>query len=286
MPNSVKDGIIDMYADDTTLTVSGTHVNEIEEKVTNSVCQVMDWINANRLVLNLDKTTVMVIGSRAKLNSIENVNVIDNDNVLKRVKVAKCLGVLIDEELHWAEQVDKVGKTVQSKLGMLRRVKPYVPIECLTLLHNSFVQPHFDYCSQIWSDRFRMHTSKLEKLQKRAARIILNNNFYTASAELFHELKWMPLNQRFVYNRAVLMFKCLNNLAPAYLSDDFIQTNKIHNYNTRHAVSSLVTPKLKTECLRHCPFVTGISVWNSLEQSVKASPSLACFKSSMKASLK
>ena len=58
LPNSVKDGIIDMYADDTTLTVSGKHVNEIEEKLTNSVCQVMDWINANRLVLNVDKTTV------------------------------------------------------------------------------------------------------------------------------------------------------------------------------------------------------------------------------------
>ena len=55
--------------------------------------------------------------------------------------MAKCLGVLIDEELNWTEQVEKVTKTVQSKLSMLRRVKPFVPTECLTMLYNSFVQP-------------------------------------------------------------------------------------------------------------------------------------------------
>ena len=35
-------------------------------------------------------------------------------------------GVLIDEELNWTQQVDEVAKTVQSKLGILRRVKPYI----------------------------------------------------------------------------------------------------------------------------------------------------------------
>ena len=76
----------------------------------------------------------MLIGSWRKLNGIENFDVVVNGYVLKRVKVMKCLGVLIDEELHWTQQVDKVAKTVQSKLGILRRVKPYIPKECLNLL--------------------------------------------------------------------------------------------------------------------------------------------------------
>ena len=60
-----------MYADDTTLTVSETHANEIKQKLSNGVCQVMNWIDANKLVLNVDKTMVMLIGSRRKLNGIE-----------------------------------------------------------------------------------------------------------------------------------------------------------------------------------------------------------------------
>ena len=284
LPNSVSIGSIDMYADDTTLTVSGTDASEIEEKLTNGVNQVMNWISANRLVINLDKTTVMVIGSRGKLNRIDSLNIIAKGNHLKRVRVAKCLGVLIDEELHWTDQVEKVTKTVQSKLSMLRRVKPFVPTECLAMLYNSFVQPHFDYCCQVWSNRFRMHTIKLEKLQKQAARIILSKNYYTPSVELFRELKWMPLNKRFRYHRAMLMFKCLNNLAPAYLCDNFIQINQMHNHNTRHALNSLATPKIRTECFRNSPIVTGINVWNSLDQSLRNASSFTSFKFSLRES--
>ena len=122
MPSSVTDGVIDMYADDTTLTVSGISVREVEEKLSNGVTKVMDWINANRLAVNLDKTAVMLIGSRAKLNCVGDFNVTVCGNVLKRVKVAKCLGLLIDDELK--DQADKVSKTVQSKLGMFQRVRP------------------------------------------------------------------------------------------------------------------------------------------------------------------
>ena len=286
MPGSVTDGIIDMYADDTTLTVSGNDVREVEEKLSNGVTKVMEWIIANRLVVNLDKTAVMLIGSRAKLNCAGDFNVTVCGNVLKRVKVAKCLGLLIDEELNWKDQVEKVTKTVQSKLCMLRRVRPYVPTHSLVLLYNSFVQPHFDYCAQIWSNRFQMQTNKLEKLHKRAARIILSRNYDTPSTELFCELKWLNINQRFDYHRAVLMSKCVNNLAPTYLTDSIIQTNQVHTIITHtHASTSLVVPKFKTECFRHSPLSTGISVWNALNEFVKSSTSLNSFKSSLKSVL-
>ena len=285
MPGSVTEGVIDMYADDTTLTVSGTDACEVEEKLSNGVSKVMKWVNANRLVVNLDKTSVMLIGPRAKLNYSDDFKVNVCGTVLKRVKVAKCLGLLIDEELSWKDQIEKVTKTVQSKLCMLRRVKQYVPTHSLLLLYNSFVQPHFDYCAQIWSNRFKMQTNKLEKLHKRAARIILSKNYDTPSSELFRELNWLPLNQRFDYLRAVLMYKCVNNLAPAYLMNDLTSTNQRHNYNTRHALNSLVAPRFKTECFKHSPLSTGITVWNNLDQSVKSASSLTSFKSSLKSFL-
>lgn len=141
---------------------------------------------------------------------------------------------------------------------MLRRVKQCVPTDSLLLLYNPFVQPHFDYCAQIWSNRFKMQTSKLEKLQKRAARIILSKSYDTPPTDLFRELNWLPLNQRFDYLRAILIYKCVNNLAPAYLMNDLTSTNQRHNYNTRHALNSLVAPRFKTECFKHSPLSTGL----------------------------
>ena len=94
----------------------------------------------------------------------------------------------------------------------------------------------------------------------------------------------MPLNERFRYHRAMLMFKCLNNLAPAYLCENFIQINQMHNHNTRHALNSLATPKIRTECFRNSPIVTGINVWNSLDQSLRNASSFTSFKFSLRES--
>ena len=70
MPNCISNGIIDMYADDTTLSVSGATAHEVEQKLTLALNKVMTWITKNRLVLNSDKTFVMVIGSRANLKKL------------------------------------------------------------------------------------------------------------------------------------------------------------------------------------------------------------------------
>ena len=93
MPGSVTEGVVDMYADDTTLTVGGMDVCEIEEKLCNGVSKAMKWVNANRLVVNLDKTSVMRIGPRAKLNYMysDDFNVTVRGTILKRVKLPSAL---------------------------------------------------------------------------------------------------------------------------------------------------------------------------------------------------
>ena len=66
MPNCTSNGIIDMYADDT-LSVIGTTGSEVEQKLTIALHELMTWITKNRLVVNSDKTCVMVIGSRVHI---------------------------------------------------------------------------------------------------------------------------------------------------------------------------------------------------------------------------
>ena len=75
-----------MYADDTTLSVSGATAHEVEQKLYNVSAE---WITKNRLVLNSDKTFVMVIGSRANLKKIESFNVYMNTTLLNRVHSIK-----------------------------------------------------------------------------------------------------------------------------------------------------------------------------------------------------
>ena len=59
---------------------------------------------------------------------------------------------MIDDELNWSSQVDKLTTTTQRNISVIRRAKIYLAQNSLKLLYNSLVLPHFDYCSAVWSN--------------------------------------------------------------------------------------------------------------------------------------
>ena len=79
---------------------------------------------------------------------------------------------------------------------------------------------------------------RLEKLEKKAARIILDKNYHDyciRSADLFAELKWMPLKERVNYNIEIQVYTGINGLSSQGLENMFTHCNEIHSHSTRSA---------------------------------------------------
>jgi len=195
----------------------------------------------------------------------------------------KCLGVLIDNELKWHKHVNNVIQKVFCKVALLRRLKPYLDVDTLNVLYKALVQPHFEYCSVAWYGRYKDDCAKLDVLQKRCARIILGVDFFTPSEYMFHELKWERLSDRMQYFKALMMYKCINDLAPQYLRNKFHFVSEIHNRNTRQAAAGqLALPPLSnghdTECYKHSFTYSGVKLWNNVDPLVRNSVNLHCFK--------
>ncbi len=117
----------------------------------------------------------MYVGPNHNLAKIENdFPVTINDQLIPRVHSIPCLGVKLDEKLSWDEHIEMVCKKVGASIGILKRIKPYVPANALILIYNALIQPYFDYCSPLWRQTLR---DKLQKFQNRAARIITGASY-------------------------------------------------------------------------------------------------------------
>ena len=84
--------------------------------------------------------------------------------------------------------------------------------------------------------------------KKYAGRVILDINTPTEinSTERFRKLNCLPFSDRFTFLRAVLMFKCLNNATPPYLSYKFHKLRYLHNISTHQATADhLSLPNFK-----------------------------------------
>ena len=87
------------------------------------------------------------------------------------------------------------------------------------MFYNSYISPHLDFCSIVWGNCSSTLEDKLVQFQKRAARLILDCDFYTPSSELFKELNWQTFPERVTYQKEVLMYRIINNTCPDYLKE-------------------------------------------------------------------
>ena len=92
------------------------------------------------------------------------------------------------------------------------------------------------------------HCTRILKLQKRAARIVLQGDIMTPSEFMFRELNWLPFYKRVNYHKCVLMYKPLNNIAPDYLTERFMKVSETHNRQLRSADNDLLkVPNSRTK---------------------------------------
>ena len=130
----------------------------------------------------------------------------------------------------------------------------------------------------IWDGLTQQLSEKLQKLQNRAIRVITKSSYDTSSRFLLNSLGWDNLSVRRAKQKANLMYKCINNLAPAYLCNLFAP--RTPNYYFRNAKKKLMLPKPRTDYLKRSFSYSGALLWNNLPEEIRTSNSLGFFKRS------
>ena len=125
----------------------------------------------------------MVIGFRQKrfAESHKEIYIKLEDQDISIVDHAKSLGLIIDNRLSWSYHVNELCKKVTSAIGALRRIRPLISQSTAVLVYNTLIQRHFDYCSLVWDSLSDQLSDKLQKLQNRAAIVILRPTIRTSS---------------------------------------------------------------------------------------------------------
>ena len=99
--------------------------------------------------------------------------------------------------------------------------------------------------------------NRVTKLQKLAARLILDADLSIPSSDLFKRLKWLPFPKYVEYKQTVTVYKSLNELDSHYMNKPFSYTQDNHSYGTQNTTSSLLAlPKcnksIGLKCISYC----------------------------------
>ncbi len=125
----------------------------------------------------------------------------------------------------------------------------------------------YESCTQNNLDR-------LHQMQNQAARKIRGSSHRTHCNDMYADLNWLLLKNRGLMHKCIIVYKCLNGMAPQYLNDKITFNDNVHKYCMRSA-KDLHVKKTNTAYYTRSFEVSGTLAYKNLPIHIKQHPSLS-----------
>ena len=243
-----------------------------------SCIHVNNWMSANNLMLNHDKTGLLVLHARHRPQPpLESI--LAFSDVIYSSNSAKNIDARFDTVMSMDKQINSICQSAFYHLLNIAQISKHISFRhCETLIH-AFVTSKIDHYNILLSGLKQDQVRKLQYIQNSAARLLTGSRKHEHITPVLRDLHWFPVHERIRFKILLMTFKCLNQLAPSYLSDLLL-----HYRPSRTLRSSdkelLVQPRchLKICGERAFSFIVP-KLWNILPLSIKRCKSADSFNS-------
>ena len=170
------------------------------------------------MVLHPKKSKCMVITTRQKhQKKALTLDLRVNNQHIEQVNQHCVLGVKLGNEFKWLPHLINVMKSVSRNLYLLSQLRHYADTNSLLLFYYAHILTHFCYASNLWDSCADRHFKKLNSSHRRAIKLIHPEKSVNTNLK-FKQLELLSLDRQLSYNKAIVIYKIINNLLPPYMT--------------------------------------------------------------------
>ena len=267
-----------LYADDSQLYLPLKSRDSIQSLL---VCleDIRNWMANNFLQLNGDKTEVIIFGpSKARHTALSNLG-----HLTPLVKPhARNLGVILDSELCLDKQISTVVKNSFYQLRVISRLKSFLSHNDLEIVIHAFITSRLDYCNSLYLGLPQSSLRRLQLVQNAAARLLTGTRRHEHITPILASLHWLPVIFRIQFKIVLFVYKALNGLAPAYITE-LVQPHSAQRSLRSSNKGLLYVPHSRLKQRGDRAFaIAAPRLWNQLPLDIRSAPSISAFKSRLK----
>ena len=181
------------------------------------------------------------------------------------------LGVVNDDKLNFQEHIKLLEKKVSHSVGILSKLKNYLPTHALFKLYCTLLHSHLLYGLIVWRNTYPTYLSKIITLKNKALRIVTKSGWYQNVLPLDQKFNLLNLQNLHKFETAS---KFIHNQINQRLSPNFNNYFTLAKFSrsrqTRTTASlNLIIPLYKTKRTQQSIKYSGAKTWNSIPENTK-----------------
>ena len=261
-----------VYADDTTVIVTGRNIREAKEHANDILNQFYSYFTFNKLTVNESKTKYIVYDFRPnkeKRKETDTNEIYMNGTALEEIEKIRFLGVIFNNKLKWNDHKIHVKGKITKAIGILYNTRNVLKHSHLTNLYNTFIQPYFSYCISLWGSTVKSDTDILVKLQNKIMRILFSckrtkdawdSSLTTNPIVPIYQLYLLDIAKLCYQHHTILLPNSIQSIMPDILNDNLTERKTRSKTNHNYMYNNKIKKTLPKEC---------VNLWNTIPTEIK-----------------
>ena len=165
-------------------------------------------------------------------------------------------------------------------LYRLSSICRYLTVNATRTVVQALITSCLDYCNSLMTKISSTQIERLQRIQNKAARMILRVPSGEHITSTLQQLHWLPVCHRINYKILTTVFKCLHALAPIYLVE--LLEARQRDKRLRHADTLFLHQRIARKHVGEQAFGTAAPLlWNNLPAQLRSMTTLPTFKNSI-----
>lgn len=225
-------GFSQLFCDDAVLAYEALDYPTLQRQMTEDLHIIDAFFRSRFMLMNLSKTKFIIF--KTKNSSTQNIfsTLSFKATAIESVESHEYLGLCIDSALAWDQHVSKVINKASPYVGLLRRLKPYLPETQLMQVYYSYIHSHLTYLLPIWGFTASQRMLAVQRIQNKAIKIIRGLPILTSTTSLYSP-KLLPFTKLAEFHSILLIYKIIGGyqVMPTQILSNLTVTGR----NTRQA---------------------------------------------------